>query len=170
VAGEEAADLPRWSRDIGDRGGDIGTAVNGAIGALEQTSASLGAPSLARTVGEAWAPIAAIARWRHAGATVDIAASDAVRLTLSLVDGQKARARSGTGHLADRVRSGSISVFSATEPGRDVTGGQADVLQIFLARGFVETATGERLVQRPIYDVHDDLLHASFMQASSARV
>ena len=101
------------------------TSESGPIQALEQTIAALGAPVLLRTVGNSVSPVAAIARWRHGGTAIDIAPSDTVRLALSLVDGKHARNPAWEGPLADRVRGGSVSVFSPQDRIRVAVEGQA---------------------------------------------
>lgn len=138
--------------------------VNPALRALADTSVLLGEPALVRLVGEASAPAAAVARWQHGEAVVDIVPSGTVRLTLSLRDGPHARTPRGARCLADRVRSGSLSIFSPVEPSRVVIGGPADVLQIFLPCDFAEASAGQRLDYRPLYDLHDASLQAAFLQ------
>jgi hypothetical protein len=79
---------------------DLGEAGFGR--ALSETIASLGSPVLIRMLGASPVPDAAIARWRHGSARVEIAPSDTIQLAMSLIDGQNARSRAG-GFLADRV-------------------------------------------------------------------
>lgn len=122
--------------------------------ALEDTIAALGRPLLVRTLGAPAAPMAAIARWRHGAAVVDVAPSDTIRLTMSLVDGRNAR--DGRGALADRARAGSISVFSPTEGAIVAVDGEADVLQLFLSQAYAEAALDAPFACPPMADLRDD--------------
>jgi AraC family transcriptional regulator len=132
--------------------------------ALEDTIAALGSPTLVRTVGAPSAPMAAIARWQHGAAVVEVAPSDTIRFTMSLVDGRNAR-NHDRGELADRVRSGSISIFSPAEGARVAVSGEADVLQLFLRQDYAEATLDASFACPPMFGLRDD-----GMQAMIARV
>jgi hypothetical protein len=70
--------------------------------ALEDMIAALGKPVFVRTLGAASEPTAAIARWRHGAAVVDVAPSNTIRLAMSLVSRRNARIRNGV-VLADHT-------------------------------------------------------------------
>ena len=138
--------------------------------ALKDTIASLGAPVLIRPLGIPSMPAATIARWQCGAATVEVAPSDTIQLAMSLIDGQEARFRS-PGFLADRVRSGSISVFSPAEGARISVNGEADVLQLFVQQAYAAAAIGSDFDCPPMFDMHDDRMQAIVMQilVASAR-
>lgn len=135
--------------------------------ALKNTIASLGEPVLMRSVGGSPASATAIARWRHGAGLVEIPPSDTIQIVMSLVDGRNARGR-GRGPersgLADRVRGGSISVFSPLEGARLSVGGEADVVQIFVQQAFAEAALDAPLSLPPLFDLRDSRMQAMILR------
>src|SRR5476649_1534562 len=83
--------------------------------AVAETIAALGVPILLQAMGDGPSPIAMIARWRHGNAEVDVAASDTVRVVLSLQPGQKVQNRVGEATSSASIRAGSVSVTPASE-------------------------------------------------------
>ncbi len=132
--------------------------------ALDDALSSLGAPMLLRPLGGSSEPAAAIARWRHGPTTVDVPASDAIRLVMTLVDGRDVR-RPGGGALGDRAQAGSISVFMPAERVRVPIGGDADVVQLFVRQDFAEALLGSPFEHVPVFGLRD-----FGMQAMVARI
>ncbi len=138
--------------------------------ALEDTIAALGAPVFIRTLGASSAPTAAIARWRHGAAVIDVAPSNTIRLAMSLVDGRNARARNGR-MRDDRRHGGSVSIFSPTGGACVEVSGEADVVQLFLDQTFAEAMLEARFACPPMLDLRDDAIRTLIMRVlvNSAR-
>src|SRR5476651_1743724 len=83
--------------------------------AVAETIAALGVPILLQPVGDGPSPVAMIARWRHGNAEVDVAASDTVRVAVSLQDGQQVENRVGDAISTANIRVGSVSVTPANQ-------------------------------------------------------
>ena len=131
--------------------------------ALEDTIASLGGPVILRAVGRPSTPVATIARWRHDAAIIEVAPSDTVQLVMSLVDGPNARGQE-SGKQADRVRGGSISIFSPSEGVRLTVGDNADVLQLFMPQSYAQAILDEEFECPPMFDLRDQRMQATLMQ------
>jgi len=131
--------------------------------ALEDTIVALGSPVFLRAIGAPSAPKAAIARWRHGAAVVDVAPSNAIRLAISLVDGRNARIRNG-GTFADRVHGGSVSIFSPMEGACVEVNGEADVVQLFLDQTYAEATLDAPFACPPMFDLRDDRIRTMIMR------
>jgi len=131
--------------------------------ALEDTIVALGRPVFVRAIGAPSAPKAAIARWRHGAAVVDVAPSNAIRLVISLVDGRNARIRNG-GTFADRVHGGSVSIFSPMEGACVEVSGEADVVQLFLDQTYAEATLDAPFACPPMFDLRDDRMRTMIMR------
>jgi AraC family transcriptional regulator len=138
--------------------------------AVAETIAALGVPILLQAMGDGPSPIAMIARWRHGNAEVDVAASDTVRVVLSLQDGQQVENRLGEATSSARIRAGSVSVTPAREHTHVTIEGEADILQIFVRETFLEAAADEHFVCPALFDLHDSELQAAAMQLLVATV
>ena len=131
--------------------------------AVEDTIAALGRPVLVRALGAPSEPTAAIARWRHGPAVVDVPPSKTIRLAMSLVDGRNAHNRSG-GTLADRAQGGSLSVFSPNERACVEVSGEADVVQLFLDQSYVEAMLDTHFDCPPMFGLRDDRMRNFVMR------
>jgi len=128
--------------------------------ALEDMMAALGQPAFVRALGSVAGPRAAIARWRHGPAIVDVRPSDSIRLAMSLVDGRNAHHRGG----ATAVDGASVSVFSPAEDASVEVCGEADVIQLFLHQSFVEWTLDASFACPPLFDLRDDRMRATIMR------
>ncbi|MFP3544417.1 AraC family transcriptional regulator [Rhizobium sp. SIMBA_035] len=131
--------------------------------ALKDTIAVLGEPVFVRRLGRPTELAAFVARWKHGAAVVDVAPSPTIRLTMSLIDGRDARHWNGS-TLADRVRSGSVSIFSPAEGTSVEVTGSADVVQLFVAQSYAQEAIGTPFVCPPMYDLHDERIRSVMMR------
>jgi AraC-like DNA-binding protein len=131
--------------------------------ALEDTTTALGRPVLVRAFGAPTKPVAAIARWRHGPAVVDVAPSNEIRLAMSLVDVRNARVSSG-GLLGDRVHGGSVSIFSPLEGVCVEVGGEADVVVLFLDQAHAEATLDTPFACPPMFDLPDDRMQSMIMR------
>jgi AraC-like DNA-binding protein len=131
--------------------------------ALEEMIAVLGNPVFVRTLGAASEPMAAIARWRHGAAVVDVAPSNTIRLAMSLVSRRNARIRNG-GALADPMRVASVSIFSPAEGASVEVSGEADVVQLFISEAYAEAALDASFLCPSMFDLRDDWMQAMTMR------
>jgi AraC family transcriptional regulator len=131
--------------------------------ALEETIAALGRPVFVRALGAPSARTAAIARWRHGAAVVDVPPSNTIRLAMSLVDGRNARSRSG-GMPAGRMPGSSVSIFSPVEGACVEVSGEADVVQLFLDQAHAEATLDRHLACPPMFDLRDDWMRTMIMR------
>jgi hypothetical protein len=133
------------------------------LAALADSIASLGSPLLlVRALSASSSEVATIARWRHGAATIDIAPSDTIRVVMSLVDVRNVPL--GGGFRADRVRGGSIFVFSPAEATRISVGGDADMLQILVKQSYAEAVLESHLAGPSMFAFRDDRMQAIVMQ------
>jgi AraC-like DNA-binding protein len=131
--------------------------------ALEDTIVALGRPVFVRALGALSEPTAAIARWRHGAAVIDVAPSNTIRLAMSLVDRRNARNRGG-GMLDDRVHDASVSIFSPTEGACVEVSGEADVVQLFLDKTYAEATLDAPFVCPPMFELRDDWMRTMIMR------
>jgi AraC family transcriptional regulator len=131
---------------------------------VAETIAALGTPVFMHTVGEGSSPSAVIARWRHRGAEIDIAASDTVRVAISLQNGQHVREQRGNAASRANITAGSVSVLPAHERTKIAIQGEADILQIFLRETFLEAAVEGQFCCLALFNSHDSELQAAAMQ------
>lgn len=82
---------------------------------------------------------------------------------MSLVDVQNVHIRAG-GFRADRVRGGSIFVFSPAETTRISVGDDADVLQLLVKQSYAEAVLESPLAGSSMFTFHDDRMQAIVMQ------
>jgi AraC family transcriptional regulator len=131
--------------------------------ALEDMIVALGKPVFVRTLGAASEPTAAIARWRHGAAVVDVAPSNTIRLAMSLVSRRNARIRNG-GVLADQMHGGSVSIFSPLEGACVEVSGEADVVQLFISEAYAEATFDASFVCPSMFDLRDDWMQTMTMR------
>jgi AraC family transcriptional regulator len=124
--------------------------------------ASLGSPLLLRPLNASSSEVATIGRWRHGPATVNIAPSDTIRLSMTLVDVRNVRDWVG-GFRPDRLQGGSISVCPPTEATR-ISIGDSDVVQILVKQSYAEAVLESHLAAPSMFDLHDDRMQAIVMQ------
>jgi AraC-like DNA-binding protein len=131
--------------------------------ALEDMIVALGKAVFVRTLGAASEPTAAIARWRHGAAVVDVAPSNTIRLAMSLVSRRNARIRNG-GVLADQMHGGSVSIFSPLEGACVEVSGEADVVQLFISEAYAEATFDASFVCPSMFDLRDDWMQTMTMR------
>lgn len=138
--------------------------------ALDDTTAALGRPVFVRALGAASGPAAAIARWRHGAAVIDVAPSPTIRLAMSLVDSRNARSRGD--RRADSRAQGSVSIFSPREGACVEVSGEADVVQLFLDQTYAEATLDASFACLPMFDLRDDGMRTLIMRVlvGSARL
>lgn len=132
--------------------------------AVAETIAVNGQPVLLQTVGNPTEPTATIARWRHSGCDITITPADTVRVSISLLSGQHVRHESASATKSAHLTIGSVSVMPADFSARVVVRGEADVLQIFLRKTFLDAAAGGDFECQALFDSHDSELQAAALQ------
>jgi AraC family transcriptional regulator len=138
--------------------------------ALDETIAALGKPVFVRTLGVMPASRASIGRWRHEATVVDVYPSDAVRLTVSLMDSPNAQNRRGPNPPEYNLQA-SVSVFSPKEGATIDVKGKADVVQLFFAEESFHTMLGAPFSCPSMYNLQDDAVRSILMRmlVASAR-
>jgi AraC-like DNA-binding protein len=133
--------------------------------ALADTIASVGAPVFMQSVGEKSSPSAVVARFRYGGGQVDIGPSDVVQVTFNLQDGVPVRRQTGSAPSHAWVTAvGSVSMIPAHQRTQIEIQGQADNLQIFLPKTFLEHAVDGEFSCSAFFNSHDSELQAAAMQ------
>jgi AraC-like DNA-binding protein len=133
--------------------------------ALADTIASVGAPVFMQSVGEKSSPSAVVARFRYGGGKVDIGPSDVVQVTFNLQDGVPVRRQTGSAPSHAWVTAvGSVSMIPAHQRTQIDIQGQADNLQIFLPKTFLEDAVDGEFSCSAFFNSHDSELQAAAMQ------
>ena len=104
------------------------------IQALDEITDRLGAPAFLRWVDAPFGAMAAVVRFRHRGATVDLSASGAFRLIFHLSSSQVERQGGGQGPTSGLVpRTGSIVTSFTQRPERIRILGAADTLHVLFS-------------------------------------
>jgi AraC family transcriptional regulator len=132
------------------------------VGKLEDIITSVGSPLPVRALSASSSEVATIARWRHGGATVNVAPSDTIRLVMNLRDVRNVHEWAG-GFRGDRLRGGGISVFPPAEATR-ISVGASDVVQILVKQSYAEAVLESHLAGPSMYDLLDDRMQASVMR------
>ena len=135
------------------------------MNSLEQITRTLGEPKALWRMQSGSRTVAAIARWRHRGATIDFSEADAFQIVFNISGGQvvnfsKARDAPRT------IRAGSVGINSPECLGRLDVLGLADTLQILISREWIETvACGTAGVGVPQLASSEPQLRAAAAQA-----
>jgi AraC family transcriptional regulator len=98
---------------------------------------ALGPPEALHAIHECGRLVAAIGRWRHNGACVDINSADAFRLVFNVSGGQVVEIKSRERSLRTSISEGSIGIVGPDTPARVSVTGRADILQIILSQALV---------------------------------
>jgi AraC family transcriptional regulator len=132
---------------------------------LAEAIAAVGKPMLLHTVGDEFAPKAMVARFCHNGGDFDISASDIVRVTINLQDGNPVRHK--TGNVPSRSYTaaiGNVSVVPAHQRTQIAVRGKADVLQLYLRESFLDEVVEGQFSCRALFNSHDSELRPAAMQ------
>lgn len=132
------------------------------IKALDEITARLGTPVFLRWIDAPFDATAAVVRFRHRGAVVDLSASGTFRLIYQLSPSQVMRDGAEPARSHDTVRAGSIITSFLQEPERIRILGSADTLHLFFSSEF-SVGRERELAQRSPRFVRD-------VQAMAAQV
>ena len=132
---------------------------------LEKLTSALGSPQAFREVRLDTEFLAAVGRWRHAGARVDFGGVDTVQVVFNVSGGQTVDLDYGDRSARSVIRAGTVAVVPpGTYAGVAVTG-RADVVQVVLSRGLIEAVSGRPASLAPPPDVYGPRLQAAAAQA-----
>lgn len=104
---------------------------------------------------------AAVGRWRHEGAQVDLSGGDTFQLVFNVSGGQQVDLRWAGRSVSNVMRAGSLGVVVPDHAPTIAVTGPADIVQIFLSRRFVESFGGAPTSKRPHFDAADPELQAA---------
>lgn len=109
---------------------------------LDQVVHAIGSPRVLREVRVGSKMIAAVARWRHGGAFIPLSSADAYQIIFNISGGHRVEFHAQNSSFVRQILPGSIG-FNVPDPTAAVNIiGEADALQIFLARDWIEEVTG----------------------------
>ena len=138
------------------------------IKALDEITARLGTPVLLRWIDAPFGAAAAVVRFRHRGALVDLTASRTFRLIYQLSSSQVMVDGAEPARSHDTVRAGSIITSFLQEPERIRILGSADTLHLFFSSE-LSVAWEKKLAQRSPRFVRDvQAMAAQALVSSSA--
>ena len=109
---------------------------------LDQIVRTLGPPQVLRTIGNDFRVQAAVARWRHKGAFVNLSDADTYQLVFNVSGGQIVEVHSRENIVRHSIRAGSIAIVCPNTAESVTIIGQADTLQFFLTKELIESVTG----------------------------
>ena len=107
---------------------------------LEIVTAALGPATAIREIKHDDRLAAAVARWDHRGAFVDLREANAIRVILNLTSGQQLEWRCNDRSTRGSVSAGSVSVVQPNSFSEVAIGGRAGTVQVILARDFLSAS------------------------------
>ena len=110
---------------------------------------ALGPSQALREVGSGRRLLAAVGRWRHSGARVDLSGTQTFQLVFNVSGGQSVELQWRERSVCHLVRAGSIGIVSPGNPASVAVTGRADILQIFITSDLIETVTGSPAPSTP---------------------
>lgn len=116
---------------------------------LSQITNALGPPQMSRELRSDGRIEAAIARWSHAGASVDLCNADSFQLIFNISGGQIVELYSHENSSCRSIRAGSIAVMHPGDVESIKVMGKADTLQFLMTRKFIASMTGGHLSAPP---------------------
>ena len=114
----------------------------GSMYILDKLISTLGPPQNLREIGSGRHLLAAIGRWRHQGACVDLSGSDTIQLVFNVSGGQVVELRWRDRFVRSEIRAGSIGIVSPGNPVSVAISGEADTVQIVITSELIEKVTG----------------------------
>ena len=133
---------------------------------VEKLTAALGPPRALRMIASGRRLVAAVGRWRHQGAQVDLGGTGTAQLVFNVSGGQRVALRGGDGELHRVIRAGSLGVVPPGKATRVAVTGGADTVQIIVSRALIHRMT--RGLAPPVlarFEVGEPRLQAAAAQA-----
>ena len=133
---------------------------------VEKLTAALGRPRALRMIANGHHLVAAVGRWRHQGAQVDLSGTGTVQLVFNVSGGQRVALRDGEGDVGGIIRAGSLGVISPGQATRVAVTGSADTVQIIVSRALIDRMAGGLASPVPArFEVVEPRLQAAAAQA-----
>ena len=109
---------------------------------LDQVVHAIGPPRVLREVRVGPKMVAAVGRWRHGGAFIPLSSADAYQIIFNISGGHRVEFHAQSKSIVRQILPGSIG-FNVPDPTAAVKIiGEADALQIFLVRDWIEDVSG----------------------------
>ena len=131
---------------------------------LDQITRALGTPRALWRLQLGSKTVAAVARWQHSGAVIDLSRADAYQVILNLSGGQIVDLPELTGPRLN-IRAGSVGVNSPEGAGLITVNGQADTLQILVSRDLIRSTPEGSTAASPARSTIKPELQAAAVQA-----
>jgi hypothetical protein len=131
---------------------------------LDQITRALGALRALWRLQRGSKTVAAVARWQHSGAVIDLSRADAYQVILNLSGGQIVDLPELMGARLN-IRAGSVGINSPEKGGLITVNGQADTLQILVSRDLIRSAPDHSTAASPALSTSKPQLHAAAVQA-----
>ena len=133
---------------------------------VKKLTAALGRPLALRVIANGRRFVAAIGRWRHQGAQVDLSGTETVQLVFNVSGGQRVALRGGDCEVCGVIRAGSLGVLSPGKATRVAVTGGADTVQIIVSRALIDRMAGGLASPiLPRFEVVEPRLQAAAAQA-----
>lgn len=110
---------------------------------MEAVTRAIGPPRVAWEFRTGARLDAAVGRWRHRGAWVDLSGSDSFQLIFNISGGQRVDLQWGSRFVSTIMRAGTLGVVVPDHAPAVNVAGPADILQVFLSRQFVDAVGGD---------------------------
>jgi AraC family transcriptional regulator len=137
-----------------------------SMNTVEKLTAALGPPRALRMIASGRHLVAAVGRWRHQGAQVDLGGTGTVQLVFNVSGGQRVSLRGGGGEFHGTIRAGSLGVVSPDHATRVAVTGGADTVQIIVSRALIDRMAGGLASPVPArFEVGEPRLQAAAAQA-----
>ena len=132
---------------------------------LNNLTSTIGAARRLRAFGRG-DRLAAVGRWGHGGARFDLTDIDTMQLIFNVSGGHLVEVQSGGHCVRNKIRAGSVATTSPGNPAIVTVTGAADILQISIAPGLIESITGQSASPTlPAFAACDARLQACAVQA-----
>jgi AraC family transcriptional regulator len=134
---------------------------------LDKLAAALGPPQfLCEIRSGCRRPVAAVGRWRHRGAFVDLGGIDTMQVIFNLSGGQVVDLRWRDRAVRNAIRAGTVAIVCPGHLESVTVSGEADTVQIVITGELIEAVTGEPAPAAPPQLGSDELLlQAAAVQA-----
>ncbi len=110
---------------------------------VSQITSAVGQPRALRIIGSDAQSVAAIARWSHEGADIDLRGSDTYQVVFNLSGGQFIEFAAGDAEVVRReVRAGSVALNVPGQHTRINVSGHADTLHIMMTPRWIDAVSG----------------------------
>ncbi len=133
---------------------------------LDRMVRALGPPQALHKVVSGNRTLAAVGRWRHRGACVDLSGAQTFQLVFNVSAAQFVELSWREQSFQGTVSAGSLGIVSPGNPAKVAVAGPADTLQIFLTSDLIKAVTGRPVpVTPPRLHAHEPQLQRAATQA-----